>query len=252
MARHRLMNVNYLDFQHAIAEAPAPHRPRFHATLAEEKQARDWRRSMRAEPVILWALAGSSVHKVWPGAFEAITRLLTRTDCRIVTVGGRKEQEIEYGCAQELAKHVLGLEAEETERFDIVRLLEALRVYWGTNRLICTSGSWPIRRVMAALPVVDCVVGPETGVLNAASMLDVPKVVFLSHSSHENLTRDWVNTTVLEPQGVDCYPCHRLHHGFEFCPQDPQTPGIALCQASITTDAVLHAIADAIRERRAA
>jgi predicted SAM-dependent methyltransferase len=27
MARHRLMNVNYLDFQHAIAEAPAPHRP---------------------------------------------------------------------------------------------------------------------------------------------------------------------------------------------------------------------------------
>lgn len=35
----------------------------------------------------------------------------------------------------------------------------------------------------------------------------------LSHSSAENLTKHWLNTTTLEPncEKAPCFPCHRLH-----------------------------------------
>jgi predicted SAM-dependent methyltransferase/ADP-heptose:LPS heptosyltransferase len=251
-ARHLLMNINYLDYQHAIADVPPPHRTRFYATPAESAAARKWRAEMRAEPVILWALAGSSVHKVWPWTYQALTRLLTCTDARVVLVGGRNEQEIEHGVAADLAHMLTGLGEADAEALNLEQLVLRLREHWGSNRLICTSGGWSIRETYARLETVDCIVGPETGVLNAASLLDVPKVVLLSHSSPDNLTRDWVNTIALEPQGVDCWPCHQLHTGFEFCREDPEMPEIALCQSSISCDAVLQAITSCIAQRRAA
>jgi ADP-heptose:LPS heptosyltransferase len=89
-------------------------------------------------------------------------------------------------------------------------------------------GVWEIRQSLAFLDVADCVVGPETGVLNAAAMLDIPKIVFLSHSTHENLTKGWKNVYPLMAQRVTCKgrgdneapACHQLHYSWDHCTQD--------------------------------
>jgi ADP-heptose:LPS heptosyltransferase len=83
--------------------------------------------------------------------------------------------------------------------------------------------------------------GPETGLLNAAAQMKTPKVVFLSHSTHENLTRDWTNVhpiwsgnTVCPGRGNNEAPaCHQLHYSWEHCKQADdhkgERTGIAQC-----------------------
>ena len=74
---------------------------------------------------------------------------------------------------------------------------------------------------------MDLAIGPETGVLNSIAMDDVPKVIMLSHSSHDNLTKHWQRAAVLIPDTAraPCYPCHRLHYGWEFCVKNAETQG---------------------------
>ena len=116
-------------------------------------------------------------------------------------------------------------------------------------RVIRRSGVWSIRESLAFVQVADCVVGPETGVLNAAGFLDVPKVIMLSHSSKENLTRDWKRTTVLTAQGLPCQPCHRLHYGDRYCHVEPDSRA-ALCAFGIDPGRVFEAIRGYYEERR--
>ena len=63
-------------------------------------------------------------------------------------------------------------------------------------------------------------VGPESMAMNVAACYDLPKICFLSHSSHENLCKYWVNDFCLEPDTTTapCYPCHQLHYSLESCP----------------------------------
>ena len=88
---------------------------------------------------------------------------------------------------------------------------------------------------------VITVVGPETGVLNAASVMDTHKVIFLSHSSKENMVKHWINTTAFEPDDCPCFPCHKMHFGFETCNRDIRTGG-ALCAANIHPEGVYNDI----------
>ena len=96
---------------------------------------------------------------------------------------------------------------------------------------------------MALAQTADVVVGTETAILNAVANEDqVLKVALLSHSSGENLTKHWSNTLTVEPQAIQCHPCHRLHVGFEFCTKDATT-GFAACQAAVGAELVADAIA---------
>lgn len=92
--------------------------------------------------------------------------------------------------------------------------------------------------------VADLVVGSETGVMNAVAFLNVPKIVTLSHSSHENLTRDWVNCSALTPVNTPCYPCHRMQYGFEFCHKGFRGGEVvgSLCQVNISVDQMIRAV----------
>jgi hypothetical protein len=56
--------------------------------------------------------------------------------------------------------------------------------------------------------------------MNVAACYDVPKITFLSHSSHENLCKNWTNDYCLAPNQAiaACYPCHQLHYTLESCP----------------------------------
>ena len=94
---------------------------------------------------------------------------------------------------------------------------------------------------MAFLDHCSVIVGPETGVLNAASMKKIHKAVFLSHSSEENLTKHWSNTTSFTPDNCSCYPCHKMHFGFNTCNRDEETGG-ALCASNIDPRTVVSDI----------
>ena len=201
--RHKLLDRNYLEYQHLIAGVdnypPAVH---FYATHAEMSWAKREREAY-GQFVVVWSLAGSSVHKTWPWLDNAISGLLLDfPEVQVVLVGGDDGVILEKGWE------------------------EAPRVH-------CKSGKWKIRETLAFVQQADVVIGPETGVMNAVAHEEMPKVVFLSHSTQENLTRDWVNTHSLASVGTHCAgrgkdeapACHRLHHGWSRCTEAAPVPG---------------------------
>ena len=103
-----------------------------------------------------------------------------------------------------------------------------------------------------AAQVADIVMGPETGVVNCSAFNEkVAKIVFLSHSSRDNLTRDWKNTIALEPD-VPCYPCHKMIYNWGDCHQandeKGELEGVSICAKSITVDMAWKALCQVIPE----
>lgn len=208
--RHARMNVNYTEFTHALADVPMPCRQKFYTSKAEQEWAKAERKRVGGDYFVMYVLNGSATHKVWPHMDTLLARLLIEhPDCRIVTMGDSTGEMLEAGWENE-------------------------------PRVVRKAGKYSIRETMALLDVCDLVVGPETGVMNAAAMLPVRKVVFLSHSSTENLTKHWANTVALEPRDTPCYPCHQLHKGWGTCKRHDS--GTALCQWNIPADDAWQAI----------
>ena len=199
--------VDYLEATHAIAEVPLPPRVAFYPGEKEKKRAAKRRAKMGKDSfVILWALSGSAVHKVFPHLDAVVARLmLGYKHVKVVTVGDPLCKVLEAGWEDE-------------------------------PRVVCKSGEWSIRETLAFAFECDLVVGPETGVLNAVSMdKSISKILMLSHSGPLNIGKNWKNTVLLEPVDTPCYPCHILHRGFDMCHQDKVT-GAALCAANIDVD----------------
>lgn len=209
--RHKRLNVNYLEFAHDLAEVPHTFHQKFYATDEEMTWAKAKKKKIGGT-VILWSLSGSAVHKTWPHLDTVIARLMIQQpDVKVVLVGDELCQLLEQGWEKE-------------------------------PRVLCKSGVWSIRQSLAFAQVADIVIGPETGVLNAVGMESVPKIIIMSHSSPENLTKHWKNTTALEPK-TECYPCHRMHYNFEFCHREEHT-GCAQCAVDITPDQVYQSISN--------
>jgi ADP-heptose:LPS heptosyltransferase len=201
------MNRNYAEFAALLGEIPFVPEGEFHARDSETEWARTFRtQASEASGIekpffVMWVLAGSSPHKFTPHQDTVVKMILGSLPEAVVVMVGN----------------------------DAGRILEA---GWELEkRVICTSGKMPIRETLALAKMMDVVVGPETGVLNSVCYLNVPKVVMLSHSSDENLTKHWVNVHVI-PGQAECYPCHRLHFTSEYCPQDPDTHA-AICQQGV-------------------
>ena len=222
--RAKYCDRNYLEFTHELAGVPPPYQPKFYSTESERAWARDKARSY-GKRNILWSLAGSSGHKVWPWLDQMIARvMLEYPDTDVVLVGDESCQILEVGW--------------ENER-----------------RVHRQSGKWSIRESMAFAEVADLIIGTETGLLNAAGSMDAWKIITLSHSSPNMLTKWWKNVIPLEqPEGVGCErrweanggACRMLHGAsnrdpWEVCPQDQET-GTALCQVSIGPDQMWDAI----------
>lgn len=223
--RKRLGTVNYLEWTSELAQVPYASESRFYPSELETAAVSRFLTRVRlsaagatgpgpvnAPPVftILWVLAGSSIHKVYPHQDDAMARVLRAfPDAAIILCGDELCQILEQG--------------------------------WENNpRVSCLSGKIGIRETLALAQRVDCVVGPETGVLNSAAFEPNGKVVMLSHSSPTNLTLHWVNTEALEPPSP-CYPCHRLHHGREYCVEHKPS-GAAQCAWDIDPFRVFSAI----------
>jgi len=221
--RHSFMNRNYTQMQHELAGVPYVLRTKFYATDDEKEWAVKQRKKCGAGPVVLWSLAGSSVHKTWAGLDSVLaTFMLDMPTCTVVLVGGPECVILEQGWENE-------------------------------KRIIKTSGKWSIRETLSFSAQCDLIIGPETGVMNAAACEPVPKIVFLSHSTEENLTRDWTNTISLYGKGTKCAgrgsdeapACHMMHYGWDVCARDEET-GTAQCQKDITVAEVWSAITTAL------
>lgn len=201
--RHAMLDVNYVARQHLIARVEdALPKIHFYPTAAEAKWAQVEKKAF-GDFVVVWSLAGSSVHKTWPWLDDVVSGLLIDfPEVTLVFVGGPDGVLLEQGWEK-------------------------------TPRVHCRSGKYRIRESLSLAQIADVVVGSETGVLNAVAMEAMPKVIFLSHSTVENLTRDWVNTHSLISVGTHCQgrgedeapACHRLHHGWARCTEAPAIPG---------------------------
>jgi len=200
-ARHRYMNHNYLEMMHEIAGVEFDPFPRFYATLEERQWAK--KQKKKIGKCILWALSGSGINKAWPYLDNAVAQImLNLPDWKVVFVGSEFDQILEVGWENE-------------------------------PRVLKRCGKWTIRESLAFAHEADIIVGPETGVMNAVSFLDIKKILFLSHSSIENISRDWYNCISLYSDKCECYPCHKMIYGWEHCNRDEKT-GVAKCQSQIT------------------
>ena len=236
--RAKYLNRNYLEWTHELAEVPPPYRPKFYSTEEEKVWARKQASSF-GKRNILWSLAGSSGHKVWPHVDAVIAGLLIQyQDVHVVLVGDDSCALLEQGWEQ----------GDKT-----------------TPRVHCFSGKWSIRQSLAFAEVADLIIGTETGLLNAAGSMDAPKIITLSHSSEEMLTKHWKNVIPLnQPKGVGCnkHPCRQLHGGsgtdpWVDCPKH-EGEGVALCQFFVSPEMMWSAVesvlgkTDVIQIRKAA
>lgn len=221
--RDKYLDTNYVQFTHELAEVPYDKPQHYFVPTPEEREWAFKERKGLGKPFILWVLNGSSVHKVWPHIDQIFARLLiTFPECKIVTVGDPEKSPV-------------------------------LDAPWANEpRVLRKAREWSIRQTLAMARQADLVVGPETGVLTGVAMEPMPKVVFLSHSSPANLTRDWVNTYSLFSTKTPCYPCHKMIYGWDNCvrneDKDAYWQGTAQCQVDIPPEACWMAIGKAFQE----
>jgi ADP-heptose:LPS heptosyltransferase len=163
------------------------------------------------------------VHKTWPYLDQAIAAMMVDfPDVQVVFVGNMACKILEQGWENEKRVHK-------------------------------TSGEWSIRQSLAFVQQADLVIGPETGVMNSVSCMPMPKVMFLSHSTDENLTRDWHNTHTLISENTSCPgrgnnaapACHQLHYNWDYCKRTEDK--VAQCQADITIEQAYKVIWHAIQ-----
>lgn len=197
-ARHALMNWNYLELLHEVARVPHDFRQAFYPTAEENAWAKAERASLEG-PMVVLAPFGSGLPKTWPYVQEFMD-LMAEHQVHTIVLGELRN---------------LGKRLNAPETYGHIA---------GTKL--------PIRRAMTLALWADVVVGVESAIANAVAMENNLKIVLLSHSSIENLTKHWKHTLSVEALGVPCHPCHRLHRAFEFCPRHPSTSFAACASAS--------------------
>ena len=219
--RHSRCNKNYYDYtmERGGFKEEVGRKGELYFTEAEERRAKKFFEPLRGKWILLWALNGSSHHKVYP-LMETVLKAFFKLHPDVVAI-------------------TVGDETARLLEFDHPQLIEK-------------AGKWSIRESLIATKYVDCVIGPETMITNAAGCFSTPKITLLSHSSHENLCKYWENDYCLEPDQslAPCYPCHMLHYSKESCPtgivQDTETGeeiGRApICPISILPQKVLARI----------
>src|SRR6267154_598054 len=147
----------------------------------EEIMAQGFRDKYPGRFIVMWVLSGSSYHKRYPYFQQVAQELIVKNpDILLISVGD--------------------IECSLIERSE-------------SNRYLPRAGRWALRTTLHMTKYVDLVVGPETGILNAAGCFDTPKITMLSHSSHDNLCKYWTNDFCIapDPKEVFCHPCHTLH-----------------------------------------
>lgn len=218
--RKHFGGMNYLEAAHDIAGVTYHFEPTFHATAEEQTWAAEGRAKIDG-PVVLWQIAGSAMNKVYPYV-DTVTKWLVEDGIVVIFTGGKGNDERLENAVMQTLFH---------DKVD-------------TEQIAPRCGKWTIRQSIAMAREVDCVVGPETGLMNGVALDQVPKVIYLSHSNPNNLTRHWINTDVIMPStaaSCPCYPCHMIHKDWSTCHEVEETKA-ALCASEIRPVWVYEAI----------
>lgn len=207
--RRKECNKNYIDYTMEVADYPdlKGQKTELFFTEQEEGLAQIFLENHKGKFIIVWAMSGSSMHKVYPWS-EYVAGDIWKNhgdQVCIITVGD-----------------------------DAARILE-----WTMPHTLPRCGIFTVRQSMLMTKYANLVIGPETGILNAAGCYETPKIVFLSHSSEENLTKYWRNCTALHPEDCRCHPCHRLIY-VDTCPKG-KIAGRPKCMEQIHPQAVYRA-----------
>lgn len=224
-AREFLFDKNYLEIAHKIAGVVPEFYDAFYPTEEEMKWAAGGRKSLLPDPIVLWSIAGSSLNKIYPWV-NLVAKWLVDKGVNVVFAGGA-------GPSRRLEEGIITTMNQDGA--DMTRVYPRI-------------GAWSIRQSLTfGLHAADVVVGSETGLMHGVAFDPTPKVIYLSHSSEENLTKHWRNTTVLTPdtERCPCYPCHRIHESWDHCVVNEDT-GVAQCASSIAPEAMFEAIMEAI------
>lgn len=227
-AKAKLMDKNYLEHTHDIAGVPHEFHQKFYYTAEELAWAKNQRKGLDG-PVVALVLNGSSHHKAYPWMDIICAWLVEKTPAHVFLIGDNSS-------GKQLQDAILKNMRENGN---------------STARVYGMCEHWSLREDLTFCQVADCVVGPETGPMNCVAMEKMPKVIMLSHSSHENLTKHWKNTKVLTPtkSTCPCYPCHLLHYNWDNCVKVEETQA-ALCASSIRPEDVFEAIVESLGAKR--
>jgi len=188
--RRKTGEHNYYDYTMRAGGYPdkTGQRGELYFSNAERRGADKFFNKLKGKFIIVWALNGSSFHKVYSGIEVVIGKWLeTHPDTIFITVGDR-----------------------------MAKLTEV-----NHPNLISMAGEWSVRDSMiAACEYADLVIGPETMMTNVAGSMGIPTITLLSHSTHEALCKYWPKDYCLAPdvERAPCYPCFQLHYSRESCP----------------------------------
>ena len=233
--RDKFLDHNYGDIMHKIADVPTDvfslSAKRMYLAQEEIEAATKIRNHIGGKKLVGMVLNGSSFHKTWYHMDAFIARILhDYHDWKVVTFGGKEGVILEGGWDKE-------------------------------DRVVKLANKLTLRESMALASQCDILVGPETGIMNAFAMdRKIAKIILLSHSSHNNLTKYWKNTKVLLPNNVGCYPCHMMHYSKDTCNEaivmhedgKLHPTATASCSFSITVDQAWSALKGVVKEWRQA
>lgn len=217
---------NYLESIHRICRVPFEFGPLYFASADELEQAFDYNKRLDAARTIVWVLSGSRIDRRYPNAGIAIARLIRECDATVILTAAPSVET--FNDAKAIMAEVVKHNGNDK----------------GFGLAVSPNGSltWGLRRALAQLMVADLVVGPDTGPMWAVAMEDRPKVIMLSNSSAENVTKHWKRTVTLhaDPTRVGCYPCHRLHESKATCVPNADDTGAA-CMSNISVECLVTA-----------
>lgn len=208
--RHGFCNINYYDHTlEGSGYSDTGQNGELFFSQTEISQGRAFKKKYRDKFIILWSLSGSSYHKAYPYTEYVMQALLAmHKDVMILAVGDLLCDVFSPGLIHPRIKNYIG--------------------------------KWPMRKSVLMTKFADCVVGTDTGLLVAAGTTDTPKVIMLSHTSRENLTKYWKNVTPLSAD-VGCQPCHRLIYTLDACPLEESIKS-PICMSQLPSKTVLNAV----------
>lgn len=211
--RHKECNINFQDRTMELAGYPHAkgELPELYFSDMEEHLVKNFIHAYKDNFVILWGLTGSGYHKTYPWWEYVATEIVRKyPEVRIITVG------------DESCKILEGPHSKHPS-------------------IVYKSGVLTLRQSYILTKYANLVIGPDTGLLNAASCYDTPKIVFMSTNSVENLTKYWKNTMSLSAEDCECHPCHRLIYS-NSCPKGT-IQGIApKCMENLKPELVMNAV----------
>lgn len=229
--RRKMCAGSYLETAHDIAGVPHDFGPLFFPTEQEDVLAEQVKEQIGPR-FITWVIAGTRLDKTWPYAPAAIARIIKEVGAPVVLMGVGDRQK-------EMAERV----KSEVKVTNSTR--DMLHVAVPDAAPASGAEMWDIRPSLALVMKSDLVVTPDTGMAWAVAMEKMPKIVMVSHTSVENITKHWVNTTTLhaDHNNVPCWPCHRLHNEMHTCTPAPDGIPAAACMADISVETVVENVA---------